>query len=124
MALTWQARAQEALQPPAWPAPSQAFLFDQATRVLQALAQRHPLLLILDDLQWADAASISLLFHLGRRLAGQRILIVGAYRPEEVAAGREGQPHPLQPVLRELQALWEETRWTWPGRGARVRRGA
>ena len=104
---TWQARAQEALSH-RMAAPTQAFLFDQATRVFQALARRGPLLLILDDLQWSDAASISLLFHLGRRLAGQRILIVGAYRPEEVAAGREGQPHPLAPLLLEFGALWEE----------------
>ena len=38
------------------------------------LANRQPLLLLLDDLQWADSASISLLFHLGRRLAGSRII--------------------------------------------------
>ena len=49
-----------------------------------------------------------LLFHLGRRLAGHRILVLGAYRPEEVAVGREGQPHPLQSVLLELGTLWEE----------------
>ena len=55
--------------------------------MLQALAQQGPLVLVLDDLQWADLGSISLLFHLGRQLAGSRILIVGAYRPEEVALG-------------------------------------
>ena len=103
--LSWVPRVQEALERRA-AAPSQAFLFEQATRVLQAMAQSHPLVLILDDLQWADAASISLLFHLGRRLAGHRLLVLGAYRPEEVAAGREGQPHPLQAALRELQRTW------------------
>ena len=103
----WAARVQQVLDHRVG-APSQAYLFDQLTRVLQALARDQPLLLMLDDLQWADAASISLLFHLGRRLAGQRILILGAYRPEEVAVGREGQPHPLQSVLLELGTLWEE----------------
>ena len=73
---------------------------------MQALAKGRPLLLLLDDLQWSDVASIGLLFHLGRRLAGHRILILGAYRPEEVAAGREGQPHPLQPVVLEFQRTW------------------
>ncbi len=101
----WTARVREALDRRV-AAPSQAFLFDQATRVLQAVAQSHPLVLILDDLQWADAASISLLFHLGRRLAGHLLLVLGAYRPEEIAAGREGQPHPLQAMLRELQRTW------------------
>jgi adenylate cyclase len=68
-------------------------LFEQYTRVLRALARQVPLLLVLDDLQWADAGSISLLFHLGRRIEGSRMLIVGAYRPEEVALGR---PAPLR----------------------------
>jgi tetratricopeptide (TPR) repeat protein len=44
-----------------------------------------------------------LLFHLGRQLAASRILIVGAYRPEEVAIGRDGERHPLEPVVNELQ---------------------
>jgi ABC-type oligopeptide transport system substrate-binding subunit len=61
------------------------------------------LVLVLDDLQWADAGSISLLFHLGRHLAGNRILVVGAYRPEQVALGRDGQRHPLEAVLNEFQ---------------------
>ena len=55
---TWVARVQEALGLRVT-APAQASLFDQVTRVLQRLAQQHPLIVILDDLQWADAASIS-----------------------------------------------------------------
>ncbi|MCR4405553.1 MAG: AAA family ATPase [Anaerolineae bacterium] len=85
------------------PGPQQSDLFQQYTRVLLALAQRAPLLLVVDDLQWADLGSISLLFHLGRQLTGSRILIVGAYRPEEVALGRDGARHPLEPVLNEFQ---------------------
>jgi hypothetical protein len=85
------------------PGPRQSDLFKQYTRVLQTLAQRAPLLLVLDDLQWADLGSISLLFHLGRQLASSRILIVGAYRPEEVALGRDGARHPLEPVVNEFQ---------------------
>ncbi len=85
------------------PGGQQTDLFEQYTTVLQTLARRHPLLLIADDLQWADVGSISLLFHLGRRLAGQRILILGAYRPGEVAEGRNGERHPLEPVVNEFQ---------------------
>jgi predicted ATPase len=57
----------------------------------------------MDDMQWADLGSVSLLFHLGRRLAGSRILLVGAYRPEEVAVGRDGERHPLESVVNEFQ---------------------
>jgi predicted ATPase len=59
--------------------------------------------LVVDDLQWADAGSIHLLFHLGRQLAGSPILIVGAYRSEDVTLGRDGARHPLLPVVNEFQ---------------------
>jgi adenylate cyclase len=83
----------------------QSHLFQQVTDVLRTVAQEQPLLLILDDLQWADAASIGLLFHLGRRLAGadSRVLIACAYRPEEVAMGRAGERHPLAKPLSEFK---------------------
>ena len=81
----------------------QVDLFEQYTRVLQALEQKCPLLLVLDDLQWADAGSINQLFHLGRRLGGCRILIVGAFRSEEVTLGRDGERHPLEPVINEFR---------------------
>lgn len=81
----------------------QSSILEQATRVLQTVARAHPLLLIVDDVQWADSGSINLIFHLGRRIAGSRILLLGAFRPSEVALGREGQRHPLEPVVNELQ---------------------
>jgi DNA-binding SARP family transcriptional activator/predicted ATPase len=90
----------------------QIFLFEQFTNVLVSLAAQHPLLITLDDLQWADAASISLLFHLGRRLRGRQILIVGAYRPDEVALGLDGERHPLEKLLSEFKRafgdIWVE----------------
>jgi len=83
----------------------QSFLFEQYATVLQAVGEQHPLLLVLDDIQWADRASLGLLFYLGRRLAraGSRILIACAYRPEELALGRDGERHPLGTVLHELK---------------------
>jgi len=85
------------------PVLQQSALFDQYTRVLHALCQKAPLVLVLDDLQWADIGSTNLLFHFGRQLPGKRILIVGAYRAEEIAIGRDEQRHPLEPVIAELQ---------------------
>ncbi len=81
----------------------QSDIFEQYSRVLAALARSEPLVLVVDDLQWADLGSISLLFHLGRQIKGNRILIVCAYRPEEVALGRGGERHPLVPVVNEFQ---------------------
>jgi tetratricopeptide (TPR) repeat protein len=78
-------------------------LFEQYAKLVQNLARRAPLLLILDDLQWADDGSTNLLLHLGRRLQGCQVLILGAYRPNDVAIGREGQRHPLERVVGELK---------------------
>jgi predicted ATPase len=88
---------------PGMPSPQQSDIFEQYTRVLQVLARQRPLMLVMDDLQWADLGSISLLFHLGRQLGRNRVLLVGAYRPEEVTIGRDGERHPLGPVVNEFQ---------------------
>jgi len=85
------------------PGPQQSDLFEQSTRLLQSLSRERPLLILLEDLHWADAGSISLLFHLSRRLRGSRILVVGTYRPAEVALGSGTERHPLAPVLNELR---------------------
>ena len=81
----------------------QVDLFEQYTRVLQTMEQASPLLLVIDDLQWADAGSINLLFHLGRKIKGNRILILGAFRSEEVTLGRDGGRHPLESVINEFR---------------------
>jgi len=83
-------------------------LHEQFVNVLQAMARQKPLLLLLDDLHWADAASLSLLFHLGRRVQDSRILLVGAFRPDDVALGRGGERHPLEPVVNELKRHYGE----------------
>jgi tetratricopeptide (TPR) repeat protein/transcriptional regulator with XRE-family HTH domain len=99
------ARLQALLAQRLAPAPLHQFdLFTQYTRVLQRLAEHCPLVLIVEDLQWADEGSLSLLFHLGRRLAGRRILIVGIYRPLEPGSSAEMQ-QPLQSVINELQRI-------------------
>jgi serine/threonine protein kinase/tetratricopeptide (TPR) repeat protein len=81
-------------------------LFEQFTRVLQTLSRQQPLLLVLDDLQWADPGSISLLFHLGRRIEANRILVIGAFRPAELALGRGGERNPLELVVNEFKRIF------------------
>jgi DNA-binding SARP family transcriptional activator/tetratricopeptide (TPR) repeat protein len=88
--------------------PQQIDLFNQYSKVLQILSRNNPLILVLDDLQWSDLGSISLLFHLGRNLLGSRILILGAYRPEEIALGRGVNRHPLESVINELKREYGE----------------
>ncbi len=81
---------------------SQAALFSQYTAVLRGLASQHPLLLIVEDLQWADEGTVALLFHLARRLSDAAILLICTYRSEDAAST------PLAPVLVELQRDWGE----------------
>jgi ABC-type oligopeptide transport system substrate-binding subunit/DNA-binding SARP family transcriptional activator len=81
-------------------------LCEQYVRLLSEIARQKPLVLLLDDLQWADNASLNLLFHLGRRLVGVKMMIVCAYRPEEVAVGRDGKRHPLEKLLAEFKVRY------------------
>lgn len=89
----------------------QGYLFEQYTNVLVSLAKLRPLILVLDDLQWTDTSSAGLLFHLGRCLAGVRILVICTYRPEEVSLGRVSlriqsevtERHPLEKLLAEFK---------------------
>ena len=83
----------------------QSHVCEQVCRVLESIAHRRPLLLVLDDLQWADDASSNLLLHLGRRLSGSRVLIVGAYRSPDVELGRGGERHSMATVIHELQRI-------------------
>jgi predicted ATPase len=74
--------------------PQQRALCDQLARVLRAVAGHQPLLLGVDDLQWADAPTYDMLFHLARHLAGSRILLVATFRPEGLEPRSTGVPLP------------------------------
>jgi len=78
-------------------------IIESYTAILRRLAAKFPLVIVLDDLQWADAASCLLFFHLAKTLEDARILLIGTYRPHDVALGRGGERHPLASVLTELK---------------------
>jgi DNA-binding SARP family transcriptional activator len=92
--------------PAPFAAPAQAAFCAQYVRLLRRTAQEHPLLLVLDDLQWADEGSIGLLFQLGRQLPGCRALVLGLYRPSDLAVGRNGNRNPLAAVVNELKKTY------------------
>ena len=52
-------------------------LFDSITAFLKTASQKRPLVLVLDDLHWADQPSLSLLQFVARELGGGRLLLVG-----------------------------------------------
>ena len=84
------------------PAMEQGRIFEQYANVLKAIGLEHPLVVVIDDLQWADEASIGLFFYLSRRLETSRILLVGTYRPDEIESA-SGTRHPLEKVLTEIK---------------------
>jgi class 3 adenylate cyclase len=71
--------------------------FDSTATFLKNAARKHPLVLFLDDLHWADKPSLLFLQFLARELAGARILVVGTYRDVELS-----RRHPLSQVLADL----------------------
>jgi DNA-binding winged helix-turn-helix (wHTH) protein len=66
---------------------------------LEALSADKPVLLVLGDLHWSDPSTAELLLMLGRRREAARLLVIGTYRPAELA-----KTHPLTRVLGELIA--------------------
>ena len=71
-------------------------LFQKAREVLA----ESPMLLLLEDVHWADEATLDILRFLGRRLAGARLMILATFRSEEV-----GGDHPLTVVMGDLATL-------------------
>lgn len=80
-------------------------IFEQFTRVVLKISESIPLILVLDDLHWADAGSLSLLFYLSRRLseAKCRLMIIGTYRPSEVKLSHEDSRRLLESISNEVQ---------------------
>ena len=69
-------------------------LLDAVSQFFIALANRAPLLLVLDDLHWADGGTIAMLRHLARFASQHRILLLGLYRDVEL-----DRQHPLGDAL-------------------------
>ncbi len=72
-------------------------LFDSVTTFLRNAANAAPVMLLLDDLHWADKPSLLLLEFLAREMRGARLLVLGTYRDVEL-----GRQHPLSRTLGEL----------------------
>jgi len=87
------------LQPAPQLEPEQARfrLFDSIAAFLKTASQRQPLVLVLDDLHWADQPSLLLLQFVARELGGARLLLIGTYRDVELS-----RQHPLAEALGEL----------------------
>jgi DNA-binding NarL/FixJ family response regulator len=78
----------------------QAGLFEAVLGLLNRLAEETPVVLVLEDLHWADRSTLDLVTFLARNLGSSRVLLLGTYRSDEMR-----RSHNLRPVLAELSRL-------------------
>jgi predicted ATPase len=77
-----------------------ARLFDSILGLVGRLAAEQPLVLLIEDLHWADRSTLDLLAFLVRALRDERVLVLLTYRSDELH-----RRHPLRPLLAELDRL-------------------
>ena len=73
------------------------------TNALLSMSTKKTIVLFIDDLHWADSASLSLLHYISRSIASSRILVLATYRTEELNPSVEGHPHPLVETIRLMR---------------------
>ncbi|MGH7788488.1 MAG: ATP-binding protein, partial [Candidatus Binatia bacterium] len=83
------------------PDESRLRLFDAVTQFLLACSAARPVVLVLDDLHWADAGTIALLRYTARYASAHRLLLVGTYRDAAIEMGA--------PLAEALAALRHDT---------------
>jgi predicted ATPase len=66
--------------------------------VLEAITSENPLLLVFEDLHWADHSTVDLLSALARRRAPARLMVIGTYRPVDIVLS----DHPLKGLKQNL----------------------
>ncbi|MEU1123275.1 AAA family ATPase [Streptomyces sp. NPDC005899] len=77
-----------------------ARLFELTSRLLERLCAARTVVVVLEDLHWADASTRNLLAYLFRTLRSGRLVVIGTYRADDVH-----RRHPLRPLLAELDRL-------------------
>ncbi len=79
---------------------SEAKLVREISEALEAMSAQEPVVIVLEDLQWSDVATIDLLSLLGQRQERAKLLVIGTSRHAEI----QSADHPLNRVMRSLVA--------------------
>jgi ATP/maltotriose-dependent transcriptional regulator MalT len=82
------------------PGTARARLFEQLLTLLERLAQRRPVILVVEDAHWADRSTRDLLSFLVRNLRMARIVLIVCYRSDDLH-----RTHPVRPLLAELSRV-------------------
>ncbi len=87
-------------------------LFENVLLGLKRLSQECPVIIFLDDLQWAEPTTLKLLHYLSRNTRDDRIMIIGTYRPEDVILKEDGITHNLKTTMQNMnrEGLYSEFR--------------
>jgi DNA-binding SARP family transcriptional activator len=83
---------------PLSPEDEQRRLWEATLDLLTMISERTPLLIVLDDMHWADSSSCELLAYLVRHLQQRAIMVIATYRDTELP-----EAHPLRTLLPHLQ---------------------
>jgi predicted ATPase len=75
-------------------------IFEYITNTIITISKDKPTVIFIDDIHWADAGTIHLFHYLSRNIKANPIMIIGAYRPEEIGLDVE---HPLHEVLQRMR---------------------
>jgi DNA-binding winged helix-turn-helix (wHTH) protein/tetratricopeptide (TPR) repeat protein len=93
------AAAARSTSPPTTPSAASDRLLRQLVEAIELLSAQTPLILVLEDVHWADYSTIDLISALARRDTPAKLLLIATYRPAEVTAAAE---HPLAEVVHGL----------------------
>ncbi|MBI1797600.1 MAG: tetratricopeptide repeat protein [Candidatus Eisenbacteria bacterium] len=86
---------------------SEEELWEVLDQLLAWIAEERPLVLAIEDLQWADESSVRLFHFIARRAPQRRLMLVGTYRPEETA----NAPREVSPLTAMLHSLSRQERF-------------
>ena len=90
----------EAVSPQVW----KDQVYAGVAGTLHSIAAQAPIILFLEDIHWADSASLALLHYIARAVDNaEKILVLATFRSEELTADAEGHPHPLAETLRAMR---------------------
>ncbi len=87
------------------PESAQFRLFDAVSMFLRNASTNTPLVVVLDDLQWADRPTLLLMAHVAREISRSRLLVIGTYRDTDL-----DREHPLSAALAQMsrEQLFEQ----------------
>jgi hypothetical protein len=83
--------------------PERISIHEQYLAVLNQISEKHSVLIVVEDLHWADRSSLDMLSFLVGRIRSLKILLIGSYRPDELSMDAQNRVAPLEKIEREAR---------------------